>query len=281
MRRIAAFLRGAGVGAGIMFFWDPDRGRRRRSLVRDQLIHGICQTRKTADLVRRDAGNRLSGVAAEVRGALRREVTTDDILLARVRARLGRCVSHPAAIHVTAEAGRVTLSGPVLASEVKHLINFVRHTRGVRQVINHLSVQRATGNDVAIKAKPEMDGQPVNMMASWPPSTRAALGLTALGLTALGVGRGSIMRPLLQASGIGLMGSVLLEQQGKTCQQAIQTSEARAEPQRRAQPRESAAGSAGGSSQQGHTHQVERTNEPAIEQASSPMQAGEPVIHDL
>jgi hypothetical protein len=126
-----------------------------------------------------------------------------------------------------------------------------------------------------------MDGQPVNMMASWPPSTRAALGLTALGLTALGVGRGSIMRPLLQASGIGLMGSVLLEQQGKTCQQAIQTSEARAEPQRRAQPRESAAGSVGGPSQQGHTRQVERTNEPAIEQASSPMQAGEPVIHDL
>ena len=37
MTRIGAFLRGIGAGAGFMYFFDPDRGKRRRALVRDQM----------------------------------------------------------------------------------------------------------------------------------------------------------------------------------------------------------------------------------------------------
>jgi hypothetical protein len=91
-----------GLGAGAMFFLDPRQGRRRRALVRDQLTHACSRSAKAADVVRRDATNRFVGTLAEARGALRRDHAADDVLVDRVRARIGRVVSHPAAIEVRA-----------------------------------------------------------------------------------------------------------------------------------------------------------------------------------
>jgi hypothetical protein len=61
-----SFLKGAGLGAGMMYFFDPERGRRRRSLVRNQLIHACAVCERSADVLRRDASNRLHGMIAEV-----------------------------------------------------------------------------------------------------------------------------------------------------------------------------------------------------------------------
>jgi hypothetical protein len=38
MNKGLAVLVGAGMGAGLMYFYDPQMGRRRRALTRDQLI---------------------------------------------------------------------------------------------------------------------------------------------------------------------------------------------------------------------------------------------------
>ena len=35
----AALLGGIGIGAALMYLLDPDRGRRRRALVRDKAVH--------------------------------------------------------------------------------------------------------------------------------------------------------------------------------------------------------------------------------------------------
>jgi hypothetical protein len=254
MIELTSILKGAGMGAGLMYFFDPDLGRRRRSLVRDQLVHGTCQTRKAADVFRRDAGNRLHGMAAEFRGALRRDEPAAEVLEARVRSRIGRMVSHPAAIAVAAHDGEVILSGPVLADEVQSLLTGVRHVRGVERVVNSLDVHRVPGNVSALQGGSRREYRPLDLMQdNWSPTTRVALGLTGLGLMAAGVGRGSAINRLLGAFGLGLTASVLLRGQG-------------------------AVGRAGGAATSDSGRHLPR---PKIEALSSHTQVAEPAVFDL
>jgi osmotically-inducible protein OsmY len=67
---------------------------------------------------------------AEARSTVSDEEVSDEVLVDRVRAKMGRVVSHPGAIKVTAEQGRVTLSGAVLEHEHEELLQAVRSVRG-------------------------------------------------------------------------------------------------------------------------------------------------------
>jgi hypothetical protein len=64
-------LAGLGIGAALAFVFDPDRGARRRALVRDQFVRASRKTRDGLDATMRDVANRSRGVAASVRGRLR------------------------------------------------------------------------------------------------------------------------------------------------------------------------------------------------------------------
>lgn len=67
--KAAALLSGIGIGAGLMYLLDPERGRQRRAIARDK---AVALANKTGDAVARrsrDIGNRAKGVAAEVRSA--------------------------------------------------------------------------------------------------------------------------------------------------------------------------------------------------------------------
>ena len=64
MSRTIALLTGAGLGAGMMFFLDPKRGRQRRVQIRDKMISLSHQLQDARDIVVRDARNRISGLAA-------------------------------------------------------------------------------------------------------------------------------------------------------------------------------------------------------------------------
>ena len=57
-----------GVGAGLMYFLDPQAGRRRREFVRDQVTHSLRRTSNAFEASRRDLQNRAEGVRT---GALR------------------------------------------------------------------------------------------------------------------------------------------------------------------------------------------------------------------
>ena len=125
---------GLGLGAGLMYVLDPDRGRRRRALVRDMATHLVHTTDDALGTTWRDVRNRMRGLAAEATTLFTRETVSDEVLVERVRARLGRVVSHPHAIAVTAEHGRVTLRGPIFAHEVDPLLKCVYTVRGVAGV---------------------------------------------------------------------------------------------------------------------------------------------------
>jgi BON domain-containing protein len=146
IRAAAILLGGLGLGAALMYVLDPERGKRRRAVVRDK---AVSVTKKTGDSLgsrSRDWKNRAKGVAAEVRSLARKEDVSDPVVEERVRAEIGRHVSTPGAIDVISTDGTVALSGAVLASEVDDLISAVRGVAGVEDVENRLEMY-ATADD--------------------------------------------------------------------------------------------------------------------------------------
>lgn len=132
------FLLGAGIGAAAMYLLDPNDGARRRALVRDKATHYSRLARENLSGRIEDARHRSGGMMAEFRSQFRLGTPTDEVLLARVRSKLGHVVSHPASISVTAQDGLVTLRGPILMSEVDDALMAVRLIPGVTEVDNQL-----------------------------------------------------------------------------------------------------------------------------------------------
>ncbi|HEY9425561.1 MAG TPA: BON domain-containing protein [Gemmatimonadaceae bacterium] len=155
---------GIGLGAGLMFIFDPSAGRGRRARVRRAL--------------ERIGRRRLSNEAIE----------------ARVRSVLARSVSHPSAITVDVRQGLVVLGGQVIAREVDGLLRRVRRVRGVRGVRS-----RMEAHDWAADV-PELQGIAIRprRLAGWEvlgwrwPAGAGIVGGTALG--ALAVRRARALR---------------------------------------------------------------------------------------
>jgi osmotically-inducible protein OsmY len=149
MNNKAAIIGGVGLGAALMYFFDPDRGARRRALVRDKCESAANKTGTYAQKLSHDLRNRASGVVAEAKSLFRKEDVSDDVLVNRVRAKLGHYSDQTSAIEVSAQNGVVTLRGPILAPEVPHVLSAARLVRGVTDVDNQLEVQPEVGDQLA------------------------------------------------------------------------------------------------------------------------------------
>jgi hypothetical protein len=132
------FVSGLGAGAALMYFLDPDRGARRRALIRDKVTHWNHQLNDASRATTRDLGHRLEGAAARLRRYREDQSAPDEILVERVRARLGRVVMHPRAIDVVACDGVVTLCGPLSTQESEAAVAAAASTPGVVEVVNRL-----------------------------------------------------------------------------------------------------------------------------------------------
>lgn len=64
MDRTMTLLAGMGLGAGLIYLLDPQTGRRRRPLARDQVVHLAHEAHEAADVGARDARNRAQGLAS-------------------------------------------------------------------------------------------------------------------------------------------------------------------------------------------------------------------------
>lgn len=137
-------LGGVGLGAGLMYLLDPDGGRRRRAVARDKTVHGLKVSGKAVRKTSADMGNRTKGLVAKAGSHLRKASSDDDqILSARVRSKLGRCLSRPSAVQVEVEDGRIILSGQVSPSEFDTLLSRVQKVKGVHEVESRLEVQES------------------------------------------------------------------------------------------------------------------------------------------
>src|SRR3954470_2246907 len=171
----------AAAGAAAMYFLDPQSGRRRRARTRGKAESAARRVRDAYEVTTRDTAQRVHGLLAETQGWLRREPVSDEVLASRVRACLGRYVSHPHAIEVAASDGRVTLSGPILAHEVKALIAAVRHVRGVGGVVNRLEAHTEPGDISSLQGGVERRGQRFELLQeNWSPAARLAIGTLGL-----------------------------------------------------------------------------------------------------
>src|SRR5947209_2757342 len=134
-------LTGMAVGAGIMYLFDAHAGGRRRSLVRDKMIHGLHLGGRYAGKQSRNLLNHIWGSAAELASSVRdrASVVPDEILEQRVRSQLGHVVSHPGLIAVRAGDGEVTVSGIVLPGEEPKIRRRLEQTRGIREC--HIDVR--------------------------------------------------------------------------------------------------------------------------------------------
>jgi hypothetical protein len=153
MVRSLDFYRGIVMGLGLMYALDPDHARARR-----------------AHLIRETA----------------------DTLAGRVRAKLGRYVSHPEVIVVESQGGCVSLHGPILRSEVEELINAVSSVRGVTEVVNQLSPHDTPG--YARYLPSEVPDERRHLWArlaprEWTPGFRLAVGIAGAAAIALGIVR--------------------------------------------------------------------------------------------
>jgi len=136
---ILVLTAGLGTGAGLMYLCDPKRGRARRG----RLIAEF------SGLIRRDEGrmkkrakdllNRVGGLAAEAVSALtEEEPVADEVLIERVRGRMGHVLVHPHAVEIHAKDGVVTLQGEVTHAERRQFREEVRTIPGVKRVHDRL-----------------------------------------------------------------------------------------------------------------------------------------------
>jgi uncharacterized membrane protein len=199
-------LAGAGLGAGLMYLVDPDRGARRRALVRDKSVHALHRIGDVIEKGSRDLGFRIRGLVAETRSLRHGEPAADELLTPRVRSKMGRAVSHPHAIGVAVANGQVTLTGPILAREVPGLLGAVAAVPGVTGIENHLEPHDPEDPVPALEGGRHRTAERLDLLREhWAPLTRIVMGALGGGLVASGLVRRDRAGALLAGAGVAIL----------------------------------------------------------------------------
>ena len=202
-----------GIGAGLMYLLDPDRGPRRRALVRDKSVHAVHAVKELFEKGARDLACRTRGFIAETQAFLRDEDVPDDILKERVRAKMGHVVSHPHALEVFVRNGQITLVGPILSEDVDALISAVAVVPGVRSLEPHLDIYEAPNSIPALQGgDPDGEERVERSRERWSPILRLVAALTGVGLFGAGLLRRDRLGSLLRFGGAAVLARDLANQ---------------------------------------------------------------------
>jgi uncharacterized membrane protein len=188
-----------------MYFLDPQRGKRRRAELGDTLVHSKRELEKFAGRLSRDVENRSEGVLAEAQRLFQHVPTSDYVLEQRVHTALGRVVSHPSAIEVSAKDGSVFLTGWVLTEEAEDVDRAVASIEGVKDFTSYLNTSTGTEHIPALQGGARRKHVPELLQQRWSPTTRAIAAFAGLGLATYGISR---WKSITNAAGIA--GSLLL-----------------------------------------------------------------------
>jgi uncharacterized membrane protein len=206
MKKGFMLMSAAGLGAGLMYVFDPDRGKRRRGLLRNKMIHATKVAGAVTGKTSRDVRNHVLGVFAEVESLFRADEVSDDVLEARVRSKLGRVVSHPGAIEVKAVNGLLILSGQILAAEEHPLIESVIGIHGVNNIENRLELHEHPDDIPALQGgRPRQAVRHGPLKINWSPTTRLAATAAGSALAAYGARRRGVVGSAISSVGFGVV----------------------------------------------------------------------------
>jgi len=206
MNRSWSWCCGAATGAGLLFFLDPARGRGRRARLLDQARSAFRRVGDGSSMAWRDLKHRTQGVLHDSMAIGRDDQVSDETLVARVRAKLGRYVSNPGSIVVTATQGRVHLSGLIFEDELERLLRGIDSVGGAVSVDHDLETHAADEDIQGLSERRRKPGERWNVFEDrWAPATRAVMGVLGGSLVGFGLTRRA---PL--ACGLGSLGLMLL-----------------------------------------------------------------------
>ena len=206
MNRASIALTGFGLGAGLAYLADPEEGRRRRARLHDAAAHASNRLEAAAARTSRDLQNRIAGLAARARTQIIEETAPlDDVLAARVRARVGHVVSHPRAIEVRASNGIVTLRGPVFEAEVEGLMKHVADVPGVSGVENQLEPHERAENISALQGRGPLTARKTPGWLRWTPTMRLLAGTAGAALVGYALRKRTVIGAATELAGLSLI----------------------------------------------------------------------------
>ena len=133
-------IAGAVLGAALMYFCDPHRGKARRSELQQK---GVSAARQAAhELAKRaeDLLNRAKGLVAEPEAAMECSGQTvgDSLVADRVRSHLGHVTEHASAIETAVVNGIVVLRGTISPDKKRAVVDevlSVPRVKGIRDLL--------------------------------------------------------------------------------------------------------------------------------------------------
>jgi len=200
MKKSAWLCSGMSAGALLMYVFDPQAGRRRRSLLHDKSIHYGRMLREGSLTTLSDVRNRLKGLRAGLGSMTAGEGDVpDSVLESRVRSRLGRVISHPGWLEVKADHGEVVVAGHIPEREKSRLLATVVAIRGVRKVDEQALI--TDPDDKVPLTERELRGH----RAYWAPAERLGASLLGTCMGVFGMRRGRVLGNLMALAGLGLV----------------------------------------------------------------------------
>jgi uncharacterized membrane protein len=197
------------AGAALMYELDPAAGPRRRARLRDAALHAAKVTVRSYAKARDDGTQRLRGAVARLRPA---RSADDDLLASRVRAAIGRVVSHPHAIVVTASNGVIELGGPIFAQEADALVELASDVSGVLGVVDRLERHQTEVGVPALQGGIVKDARRGLARESWPPSIRWLVGAGGAAFALAGLRRFGPLGAVSTALGVAAVARAVFDE---------------------------------------------------------------------
>ena len=138
--RVAKFLGAGALGAGLAYFLDPDRGRRRRAVTKDKATAAFRRRRRDMARQARYVSGQAAGVGHKLAGGDGAVPEDDRTLEAKIRSEvLGKAPWQGCSINVQVTDGVVDLRGELQTpAEINRLERELSKFPGVARVDNHV-----------------------------------------------------------------------------------------------------------------------------------------------